>query len=194
MSKPSAIAVFCGSKPGADARHMQTARDFGREMAARGISLVYGGGRLGLMGAVADAVKAGGGHVTGVIPEFLMKLEVGNDDIDVLEVTDSMHSRKTRMFDLSDAFVSLAGGLGTLDETVEIITWKQLGLHDKPIVVLNDGGYWDLLPAITAGFIDAGFANPTASALYTVADSIDAVFQAIARSGPTSLRTDSERL
>lgn len=158
MSQPSSIAVFCGSRPGHDGRQLDAAGALGREMAARGIRLVYGGGRVGLMGAVADAVQDAGGDVTGVIPDFLMRREVGNEKIDNLEVTDSMHSRKRRMFDLADAFVTLAGGLGTLDETIEIITWKQLGLHSKPIVVISVDGYWEVLKTATAHFTDAGFA------------------------------------
>ena len=113
------------------------ARRLGEQMADRGIRLVYGGDRIGLMGVVADAVLAGGGEVIGIIPEFLKDLEVGNDAVTEQIVTGSMHARKTRMFELADGFVVLPGGLGTLDETLEIIAWKQLQLHAKPVVVLN---------------------------------------------------------
>ena len=122
---------------GADPVHEAAARRLGEQMAERGVTLVFGGGRIGLMGVVADAVLAGGGRAIGVIPEFLKDLEVGNDDVTEQIVTGSMHERKTRMFELSDGFVVLPGGLGTLDETLEIITWKQLRLHSKPVVIVN---------------------------------------------------------
>lgn len=179
MSMPSAIAVFCGSKPGKDPVQIEAARALGRGMAERGIRLVYGGGRVGLMGAVADAVQEAGGAVTGVIPEFLMKREAGNSEIDTLEVTDSMHSRKRRMFELADAFVTLAGGLGTLDETVEIVTWKQLRLHRKPVVVINVDGYWDLLKTATQGFMDAGFAYASDAELFDVVAGVEDAFQVL---------------
>ena len=194
MSTLSAIAVFCGSKPGVDPRHAETARAFGAEMARRRIELVYGGGRIGLMGTVADAVRAGGGRVTEIIPEFLMKLEVGNTDVDELEVTDSMHTRKRRMFDLADAFVTLAGGLGTLDETVEIITWKQLKLHDKPIVVISDSGYWDAFPQLLEHFVGEGFANTHDPSLYTLVDGVDAAFRVLEAMPPATTAARSERL
>jgi len=179
MSIPSAIAVFCGSKPGHDPRHREAAVALGRGMAERQIRLVYGGGRVGLMGAVADAVQEGGGMVTGIIPDFLMQREVGNAKVDTMEVTDSMHSRKQRMFELSDAFVTLAGGLGTLDETIEIITWKQLRLHNKPVIVISIDGYWDMLKAATKGFTDAGYAYASDADLFTVVDSVEAAFEVL---------------
>ncbi len=181
MPFPPTIAVFCGSKPGKDQSHIESATALGAGMAARNIELVYGGGRVGLMGAVAEAVDQGGGKVTGVIPEFLMKREVGNADKGSLEVTNSMHSRKRRMFELSDAFVTLAGGLGTLDETVEVITWKQLHLHTKPIIVLNIDGYWDVLKQATQSFTNAGFAYASDAELFTVVDTVEAVFDALDR-------------
>jgi hypothetical protein len=149
-------------------------------MAERGITLVYGGGRIGLMGALADAVLAGGGKVIGVIPEFLKDMEVGNDAVSEQIVTDSMHQRKTRMFELSDGFVVLPGGLGTLDETLEIITWKQLQLHSKPIVLLNSGGYWSVFEDLVRRAIDGDFAHPAVEELYTLVDGVDDVFAALA--------------
>lgn len=175
MPMPKSIAVFCGSKPGADPRHMATATALGQAMGARGIELIYGGGRVGLMGAVADGVRDAGGHVTGIIPAFLMKREIGDTD-GKLEVTDTMHVRKQRMFELADGFVSLAGGIGTLDETADILSWKQLGLHHKPIILLSEDGYWRAFEAMITDFLDAGFANPTDGELYNVVDSVDAVF------------------
>ena len=194
MSFPSAIAVFCGSKPGHDPRQIEAANTLGRGMAARDIGLVYGGGRVGLMGAVADAVQDAGGHVTGIIPEFLMQREVGNTKIDTLEITESMHSRKQRMFELSDAFVTLAGGLCTLDETIEIITWKQLRLHTKPIIVISIGGYWDVLKTATAGFTDAGFAYASDADLFTVVDSVEAAFAALEAAGTATKNSHTDKL
>lgn len=194
MSFPSSIAVFCGSKPGNDPAQMASAEALGRGLAERNIRLIYGGGRVGLMGAVADAVQQAGGAVTGVIPEFLMKREVGNSEIDVLEVTDSMHSRKRRMFELAGAFVTLAGGLGTLDETVEIITWKQLRLHDKPIVVISVDGYWDVLKTATASFTEAGFAYASDADLFEVVASVDEAFEVLAASKPGTMDTTGEKL
>jgi hypothetical protein len=194
MSTLSSIAVFCGSKPGNDPRQIASARALGQGMAERGIRLIYGGGRVGLMGAVADAVQDAGGAVTGVIPDFLMQREVGNTRIDTLEVTENMHTRKHRMFDLADAFVTLAGGLGTLDETVEMITWKQLKLHDKPIIVISIDGYWDFLRTTTAQFTDAGFAYATDAALFDVVDSVDAAFKVLQDMPSGTTESSSSRL
>jgi len=180
MKTIRSICVFCGSKTGADPAHEETAKRLGALMAERGIGLVYGGGCIGLMGIIADAVAGGGGTVTGVIPEFLMKLDVGNSEVGELIVTDSMHSRKQRMFELSDAMVALPGGLGTLDETFEIITWKQLQQHTKPIVLINVSGYWDPFAALVGATIVGGFAHPKIRDLYTMVGDADAVFAALA--------------
>ncbi len=184
MSEAKSICVFCGSKKGEGPAYMALAQELGAAIGARGMRLVYGGGRIGLMGAVAEATHAAGGKVTGVIPEFLMRLEVGNAAIGTLEITDSMHSRKRRMFELADAFVTLPGGLGTLDETFEIVTWKQLRLHDKPIVVLSHDGFWQPLETLVSATIDGGFAHPAVKELFTVVDSVEAVFKAIAEAPP----------
>ena len=180
MTKISSLCVFCGSKTGQDPAHGAAAQRLGELMAARGVTLVYGGGRIGLMGIVADAVLAGGGRVIGVIPEFLKDLEVGNDSVSEQIVTESMHERKTRMFELADGFVVLPGGLGTLDETLEIVTWKQLRIHSKPVVVLNSGGYWSALSDLVRSTIDGGFAHPAVEELFTVVDAADDVFKALA--------------
>src|SRR3712207_2182262 len=135
------VAVFCGTRPGGDPAHRQAALELGAGLAHAGIALVYGGGGIGLMGAVAEGAIKAGGRVRGVIPEFLTRVERPYPALAELEVTSSMHTRKTRMFELSDAFVTLSGGLGTLDETVEIITWRQLGLHDKPVLILDVNGW-----------------------------------------------------
>lgn len=187
MSDISAICVFCGSRTGSDPAYESAARSLGRMMAERDVRLVYGGGHVGLMGVVADAVLDAGGQVTGVIPDFLKRREVGREDLTELIVTDSMHSRKQRMFELADAFVALPGGLGTLDETIEVATWKQLGLHAKPIVILDAAGYWGALSALLASVVKGGFAYGDIQTLWSVVETPDQVFEAIdaaARPGP----------
>ena len=180
MTKISSLSVFCGSKKGADPAHEAAARRLGEQMAERGIRLVYGGGSIGLMGVLSDAVLKGGGEVVGVIPDFLKDLEVGNDDVTEQIVTASMHERKTRMFELSDGFVVLPGGLGTLDEMLEIITWKQLQIHAKPVVILNSGGYWSAFEALVRQTVEGGFAHPAVAELYTIVDRPEDVFPALA--------------
>lgn len=180
MTEITSLCVFCGSKTGADPAYEAAARSLGEEMAARGVRLVYGGGGIGLMGVLAETVLAGGGEVAGVIPDFLMAYEVGDPGVTELVVTGSMHERKARMFDMSDGVVVLPGGLGTLDETFEIITWKQLQQHAKPVVVLNAGGYWDPLDAMVDAIVANGFAHPKVKDLYTVVDTASQVFDALA--------------
>ncbi len=190
MSDISAICVFCGSRTGSDPAYENAARALGHLMAEKGIRLVYGGGHVGLMGVIADAVLDAGGQVTGVIPDFLRRREVGRDDLTELVITDSMHSRKQRMFELADAFVALPGGLGTLDETIEVATWKQLGLHAKPIVILDAAGYWGALSALLTSVVKGGFAYGDIQTLWSVVDSAEQVFDAIdaaARPGPKAV-------
>ncbi len=179
MTKISSLCVFCGSKTGDDPAFEAAARRLGELIVEHGVKLVFGGGRIGLMGVVAKAVLDGGGHAIGVIPDFLKELEVGDDSVTEQIVTGSMHERKNRMFELADGFVVLAGGLGTLDEALEIITWKQLQLHAKPVVVVNSGGYWSPLEALVQGIIDGGFAHPAVAELFTVVESPDDVFAAL---------------
>lgn len=169
------VAVFCGSRSGHDPAFSAAARALGHGLAEAGIRLVYGGGRIGLMGVLADAALEAGGQVTGVIPDFLTRREVTHTGVRDLTVTSSMHSRKQRMFEAADAFVSLPGGLGTLDETVEIITWRQLGLHDKPILLCDVAG--SVTPLLTAfeAAITHGFASAEARQLYEVLDGVPAV-------------------
>ena len=179
MTKISSLCVFCGSKTGDDPAHEAAARRLGELMVERGVKLVFGGGRIGLMGVVAGAVLDGGGHAIGVIPDFLKELEIGDDGVTEQIVTGSMHERKNRMFELADGFVVLPGGLGTLDEMLEIVTWKQLQLHAKPVVVINSGGYWSPLEALVQGIIKGGFAHPAVAELFTVVDTPDDVFAAL---------------
>jgi uncharacterized protein (TIGR00730 family) len=165
------VAVFCGSSSGVDPVYAAVARAFGEALARRGHRLVFGGGRVGLMGIVADTVLAHGGEAIGVIPAFLEEAEVAHEGLTRLEVVPSMHARKARMAELADAFVTLPGGFGTLDETFEILTWKQLGLHDRPIVLLDVAGVWAPFLRLTEGLISEGFVKPSHAALFTVAQS-----------------------
>jgi len=148
MSKIKRICVYCGSGPGTNPAFVDAAQSLGAIMAKNGIGLVYGGGSVGLMGAVARSVHANGGHVTGVIPEFLMNKERALHGIHDLIVTEDMHERKRIMFEKADAFVALPGGIGTLEELVEQLTWAQLGRHKKPVVLGNIEGFWDPLHAL----------------------------------------------
>ena len=141
------ICVFCGSRHGHDPAYAVAARELGRLMAERGIRLVYGGGRVGLMGEVADAVLAAGGQVVGVIPTLLVQKEVEHRGVTELHEVGSMHERKALMEQMSDAFIVLPGGFGTMDEACEILTWAQLGLHAKPLGLVNTAGYYDRLSA-----------------------------------------------
>jgi uncharacterized protein (TIGR00730 family) len=171
------VAVFCGSHAGDDPAFRAAAVSLGEGLARSGIKLVYGGGRVGLMGALADAVLAAGGHVIGVIPDFLTRREVAHDWVTELVVTESMHSRKRRMFELADAFVTLPGGLGTLDETIEIITWRQLRLHDKPILVCDVAGWAAPLLAAVEAAVERGFAYPEVRQLYEVAAGVEPLLE-----------------
>lgn len=180
MTKISNLCVFCGSRKGENPAFEADARALGAEMVRRDIGLVYGGGGIGLMGAITDSVLQAGGHVTGVIPDFLMKYEVGNPDVTDLIVVDNMHERKRIMFERSDGVVVLPGGLGTMDEAFEIITWKQLRQHSKPVVVLDSGGYWKPFEALVDSIIKGGFAHPAVKELFTVVSQVDEVFDALA--------------
>ena len=174
-----AVAVFCGSRNGSDPAFGQAAEALGRGLAERGIRLVYGGGGIGIMGILARAALQNGGEVTGVIPRFLMKLELRHPDLSELVVVDDMHTRKRVMFERSDAFVVLPGGLGTLDEAMEIITWRQLARHDKPVIALSVAGYWKALSAMVDTVIRHGFAEPNATGLFSVVETVDDLFAAI---------------
>lgn len=154
------ICVFCGSNPGRDPAFLSAARAFGELLAERQIELVFGGGRVGLMGAVADAVLGGGGTAIGVIPQALAEKEVAHEDLTQLYVVSSMHERKSTMAKLSDAFVALPGGFGTLEEFCEVVTWAQLGLHSKPCGLLDVADFWKPLTqffdlCVSAGFVGA---------------------------------------
>lgn len=156
------ICVYCGSSKGANPAHMALAKALGEEMAARNIGLVYGGGGLGLMGQTARAVRDGGADVRGIIPTFLMDVEPPQDGVQH-EFVDNMHDRKIKMFNLADAFIILPGGIGTLEEVMEVMSWQRLNLHDKPIVWLSDTGYWNKQLDVLDDIMAAGFAPKTLS-------------------------------
>lgn len=156
------ICVFCGSSPGGNPAYLEAARQVGQALVRHHLELVYGGGRVGLMGEVARTVMAGGGHVIGVIPKFLADKEVAFRDIADLQIVDSMHERKARMAELADAFIALPGGLGTIEEFFEVLTWAQLGIHHKPCGVLNVCHYYD--PILT--FLDQSVAQQFVAAAH----------------------------
>ena len=185
-----AVAVFCGSRNGSDPAFARAAEAFGHGLAERRIRLVYGGGGIGIMGVLARAVLRNGGEVTGVIPRFLMELELRHPHLSELVVVDDMHARKRTMFERADAFVVLPGGLGTLDEAMEIITWRQLARHDKPVIALSVAGYWEALRAMVDSVIRHGFADPDAARLFSVVESVEDLFDAI-EAGTAPPRADT---
>ena len=194
MEPISSLCVYCGSAAGIKPSYRAAAERLGRLMAENRIRLVFGGGRVGLMGILADSVIAAGGSAVGVIPEFLESREVGHQGVDELHIVDSMHSRKNLMFELSDAFAVLPGGFGTLDETFEIITWRQLKLHDKPIVLIDVDGYWRPLLRLVDHVIAQGFARPEYRALFTVVPDVEDVIAAIRKEPEPSVPDLPERL
>jgi len=154
------ICVYCGSNPGAKPIYVERATELGRRIASEGLRLVYGGGRTGLMGAVADGVLAAGGAVTGVIPQQLVDMEVAHAGVTTLEIVGSMHERKSRMFDLSDAFVALPGGFGTAEEIFEMLTWRQLGIGKKPCAFLDVNGFYAPLIGMIDQMVEQRFLHP----------------------------------
>jgi uncharacterized protein (TIGR00730 family) len=181
MPAIKSVAVFCGASPGHDPLIRKAAEQLGRGLAEAGLRLIYGGGHVGLMGIVADAAVQAGGTVIGVIPEFLTRSEKAHEEIADLIVTESMHERKRRMFELSDAFVSFAGGLGTMDETFEILTWRQLKLHDKPVLICDAAGSAEPLVGLLERTIAAGFAQPQIRDLYEVVYGVPALLERLDR-------------
>jgi len=169
------LCVFCGSSFGHDKKWAAAARRLGVGLAKAGITLVYGGSRSGLMGAVAEAALDAGGRVEGIIPRFFLPNEDPFAEVSELTVVDDMHTRKKLMFDKSDAFCVLPGGLGTLDETFEILTWKQINLHDKPVMMLNLDGYWTPFLELVEKIVAQGFARPNVTGFYEVVDTVDDV-------------------
>src|SRR5215470_1594786 len=193
MTAIASICVYCGSSRGANPRHAEAARELGAQLAGHGMRLVYGGGRIGLMGVVADAVLAGGGQVIGVIPEHLQVQEKGHHGVTELHVVANMHERKNRMFELSDAFVILPGGFGTLDEAFEMLTWRQLQLHDKPILFLNIEGYWTAFGTLVDQFIAEGFARESSRRLFAMVCKVEEVIPTLLRQPAPAVPDDVQR-
>lgn len=191
---PRAVCVYCGSRFGENPVWLEAATALGIGLARRGIDVVYGGGKVGLMGAVADGAIANGGGVIGIIPKDLEAREQGHRDVTELHVVGSMHERKLMMAQRADAFVVLPGGLGTLDETFEILTWRQLRFHDKPIILADIGDYWkpllDLLHAVTA----EGFADPAHLSLLTIVQSVDEIFAALEVANISDKHLDADKI
>lgn len=179
MSTIRNICVYCGSGPGTDPRFVKAAHAFGAILAENDIGLVYGGGSVGLMGAVAASTLARGGRVTGIIPEFLTNRERPFSDAQELIVTRDMHERKRIMFERSDAFVALPGGIGTLEELVEQLTWAQLGRHAKPVAIANVGGFWDPLRVLLDHMKDEGFIRPGLQVKYSIIDEVRDIIPAL---------------
>lgn len=179
------LAVYCGSATPSDPLYMETGRAVGRSLAERGIGVVYGGGRLGLMGAVADGALAAGGEVIGIIPQALVDAEVAHRGLTELHVVDGMHDRKRAFTDLSDGFVTIPGGTGTMDELWEALSWAQLGYHADPVGLLNIAGYYDHLIAFWVKMGEVGFLRPQHRDLLIVADTMDALLERMANHVPT---------
>lgn len=194
MEHIESVCIYCGSSLGHDGRFRDGAASLGRRMAEAGITVVYGGGNIGLMGVVADAALSAGGRVIGVIPQDLKHAELAHPGLNELVVVASMHERKRAMFERADAFVALPGGPGTLDEIIEIITWRQLRLHGKPIIIVDDGGYWKPLVHLIDHSIAHGFARDSVRRLFTVVPGPEDVLPTLARWAPAPIADRPERL
>jgi hypothetical protein len=179
------VCVFCGSAPGARPSYSRAAEEMGRALAKAGLTLVYGGGKLGLMGIVADAVLNAGGRVVGVIPRMLIERECAHPNLTTQHVVNTMHERKTLMADMSDAFDGLPGGMGTFDELVEIVTWAQLGLHAKPVVLANVDNYFAPLYGMLDFAVQEKFVTAESRSRWRNADSIPAVMGILSKEGVT---------
>ncbi|SDA65194.1 TIGR00730 family Rossman fold protein [Mesorhizobium qingshengii] len=186
MNTIRSVCVYCGSSPGRDEIYAKAGHLLGRSIARAGLRLIYGGGTKGIMGAVAEGALKAGGKVTGIIPRFLINREATEsalDRLDELVITDNMHQRKHRMFEKSDAFVALPGGIGTVEEIVEIMTWAQLGHHRKPIVFGNVGGFWDPMLALLDHMTSEGFIHTAQRVKPLVVDDPEAIVAAIMVAG-----------
>lgn len=180
----TALAVYCGSASPSDPVYIEAARHVGRTLAQRGITTVYGGGRLGLMGAVADSALEAGGKVIGVIPEALVGSEVAHRGCTELHIVRNMHERKAMFTDLSDGFINLPGGVGTMDELWEAVSWAQLGYHNKPVGILNIAGYYDHLIAFNAHMAEVGFVRDAHKSILVIADQLDDLLDKLANYVP----------
>jgi uncharacterized protein (TIGR00730 family) len=192
MHKIRALCVYCGSSGGVAARYREAASELGTSLAAAGIEVVFGGGRVGLMGLLADAALAAGGRVTGVIPARLRNAELAHRGVSELVIVDSMHQRKRVMAERADAFAVLPGGIGTLDETFEILSWKQLGLHEKPIFLVDIDGYWAPLRDLLDGIVERGFAAPKTRGLLRAVPTVSALMAALVQEPARTDGTDPQ--
>ena len=193
MAELRSLCVYCGSSSRVDERYKTAAANLGALIAARGLQLVYGGGRVGLMGIVADAALGAGAPVVGIIPEHIQALEVEHTGLTELHVVDSMHTRKRMMFDRSDAFVVLPGGLGTLDEAFEMLTWRQLKLHEKPVVFVDIDGFWRPFLRLVDHMVAQGFCRPENRDLFQVVETVEEVFGALAAPQPIAAPAGGKR-
>jgi uncharacterized protein (TIGR00730 family) len=175
----NAVCVFCGAQNAVPKEHLDIATRFGETLAKAGRSLVYGGGDCGLMGRTANAVLSANGSVIGVFPRGLRRIEMEHKGLTKMFLVDTMHERKQIMYDHADVFVVLPGGFGTLDEMFEVITWKQIGIHDKPVIIFNHNGYWDNLIALMNSMIDTGFAKPETRRFYSVVNTMEDLLTAL---------------
>jgi len=186
MPSIRALCVYCGSSGAVAAAYREAASELGARLANAGIDVVFGGGRVGLMGLLADAALANDGRVTGIIPARLRDAELAHRGVSELVIVSSMHQRKQQMAERSDAFAILPGGIGTLDETFEMLSWKQLGLHDKPIFLVDIDGYWARLRSLLEEIVERGFAAPRTRNLLQVVPTVGALMAALAAAPPTA--------
>ena len=184
----SSICVFCGSNAGARPAYLQAAETVGRGLAQRGLRVVYGGATVGMMGTLADATRGAGGEVIGVIPRSIFDREIGHTGLDDLRVVGSMHERKALMAELSDAFIALPGGIGTLEELFEVYTWAQLGIHAKPLGLLDVAGYFEPLVAFLDHAVQERFLRPEMRTMLAVSDDLDDLLAALEASEPVTLQ------
>jgi uncharacterized protein (TIGR00730 family) len=194
MQNIRCVCVYCGSSGAVEVRYREAASELGARLAAAEVEIVFGGGRVGLMGLLADAALAANGRVTGIIPSHLRSAELAHPGVSELVVVGSMHERKRLMAERADAFAVLPGGIGTLDEMFEILSWKQLGLHDKPILLVDVGGYWAPLLALLEHIVDKGFARPQTRGLLRVVPSVPALMAALAEEPAVAHWADVEHL
>ncbi len=176
-SRIHSVCVFCGAQNAVPKSHLDMAFEFGADLAKNDMQLVYGGGDCGLMGAVANGALDGGGKVIGVFPRSLGRIEVEHQSLTKMHFVDSMHERKQIMYDEADTFVILPGGFGTLDEMFEVITWRQIKIHEKHVIIYNHNGYWDHLIGLMEHMIDMGFAKPETRTFYTVVNTKDELYK-----------------
>ena len=175
MTKKKTVCVFCGASNNVPRKFLDIGADFGEVLARHGMTLVYGGGDGGVMGAVANSTMKNAGHVTGIFPVSLRNIENEHQNLSEIIIVNTMHERKMMMFERSDAFVVFPGGFGTMDEMFEILTWRQLKLHDKPVVIFNYQGYWDPLIKLMHNIIEVGFAKPENATYFHVVTELDQI-------------------